>query len=107
MDLLEACARQWLLSVQRALNAMNRIPQDRLLTVHYEDFVRNPKDHLKIIASFIGVDPAFYVRDVNLDGVSLMNIGNGCKRLSTRQRELLQLHIGDLLETLHYDPRCK
>jgi hypothetical protein len=69
----------WVLYVERVLEAPGRIRDDRVITMHFKDFVRHPRDHLRMIAEFAGIDPAFWMQAMDLRNVSQANIDKGLK----------------------------
>jgi hypothetical protein len=101
-DLLEVCAIQWARSVELSWSALNGLPPEHLLTIRYEAFVQSPKEHLKRIAEFVGLDPCPYNQLPALKEVSRQNIGKGFRRLDAHQQELVLAQIQPTLALLEY-----
>jgi hypothetical protein len=88
-DLLEVCAIQWANCVAMALSDLSIIPSEQVLTIHYEDFVLHPSNHLKMIAQFASIDPIPYSEKVKVETISQQNIGKGRRNLSPDQTALV------------------
>ncbi|RMF66022.1 MAG: hypothetical protein D6743_07070 [Calditrichaeota bacterium] len=101
-DLLEVCARQWVRSVERAMTHLGDLPADRVITVRYEDFVRQPLLHLERLARFLGIAPPVYGREYDFSFVSAQNIGKGFRRLDAAQQALILSQIDETLKRLDY-----
>ncbi len=53
LSLAEVASLQWKYSVSKSAEALEQIPQDRVLRIYYEEFVRNPSAILPAILNFI------------------------------------------------------
>lgn len=102
-DLLEVCAIQWARSVERALSDLSSLPIEQVLSIRYEDFVRNPCSYLEMIAQFAGIAPVPYLEKVNVEIVSQQNIGKGSRNLSPEQMALVLPRIHNALSLLNYN----
>lgn len=98
----EVCALQWQRCVDAAARAFADMPEDRYLTVAYEDFVRDPAAGLERMADFLGLhrDAAAIGRAVQ--GISGRSIGKGRNALSGESRARLQRLVGDTLSRYGY-----
>ncbi len=100
-DLLTVCAIQWRRSVEKALDQLAQIDNDRIFTIRYESFVSEPRAHLLELAAFIGMDDGFY-SEVNLEHVSNRNIGKGMQNLAPDQIDTVMNIIAPTLQRLGY-----
>jgi putative sulfotransferase len=53
---LPLCAKLWTIQVARGLSALESLPDERLLTLRYEDFFGEAKRQLDTLAAFLGED---------------------------------------------------
>lgn len=53
---MSVCAAFWTHQVEAGVKLLERLPQDRLLTLRYEDFVADPKRQIDTLAGFLGED---------------------------------------------------
>jgi len=103
LELLEVCAIQWARSVEKAMQDLNNLPRERVLLIRYEEFVKSPRQYLKAIAQFLGVDSLPYeVKDHLAQKVSKDNIGKGFRNLSADDQALVLRHIESTLALLDY-----
>ncbi len=100
-DLLTVCAIQWRRSVEKALDEFDHIPEANVLTIRYEDFVAAPREHLTGIATFVGLNPEFYL-GADLSHISKSNVGKGLKNLDDSQIEAIMDVIRPPLRRLDY-----
>lgn len=56
LGLLETVARQWAVSVERALVGLSTLPAAQVRTLRYEDLVAAPEAYLQDLWSFVGVE---------------------------------------------------
>ena len=54
-DPWEICARNWVEEMEAAERGLSAVPPEQVMTLRYEEFVREPIDHLHAIAEFMGV----------------------------------------------------
>jgi len=52
-DLRAVCAAQWARCIEKSDEAFENIAPERVLRIHYEDFVRSPVENLESIAAFV------------------------------------------------------
>ncbi|SDO63075.1 Sulfotransferase family protein [Halomonas shengliensis] len=98
----EVCALQWQRCVENAEAAFADMPDDRVIRVRYEHFVREPVAELHRLFEFLGLQVSGEaVRDA-VSGVSSRSIGKG--RASLEEGEVAQLEalIGETLERYGY-----
>lgn len=100
-DLLEVCAIQWQHCTTAALEALANIPSERQISVHYEDFVKSPAQHVEAILTSLGVDPDSYPEE-GLVSISPLNVGKGRQALSAEQLAKLMPYLEVNLERLGY-----
>jgi hypothetical protein len=101
-NLLEVCAIQWARSVEMSWSFLRSLPAEQVLTVQYEAFVRSPREHLRCMADFMGLDPQVYHHLPALEQVSQQNIGKGFRRLDAHQQALVLTYIQPTLALLGY-----
>jgi hypothetical protein len=102
LDLLTVCAIQWARSVEGALHGLSAVPAGRVLTVHYEEFVREPGWQLERVAEFASLSPSFY-HDLDTDLVRDDRVGRGYRNLSYDQLRLVLGRVEPLLTRLGYE----
>jgi sulfotransferase family protein len=101
-SLLEICAIQWVLSVEKAQEELSRLPAHRVLTIRYEDLAQNPETYLDRIAKFAGLDAERYPENLYRHLVSSRNIGKGLRSLTAEQLAVIQPCIEKTLSSLGY-----
>lgn len=99
--LLEVCAIQWRRSVERSLDGLAGIERGRVLTIRYEEFVQNPRQHLVQIAEFIDIGSSPY-QDIDIGHISQTNIGKGFRNLTDVQIKMVMSVIFEPLQRLAY-----
>ncbi|MDA8723872.1 sulfotransferase [Alphaproteobacteria bacterium] len=101
-SLNEVCALQWQRCVDKAEQAFTKIPEDKVVRVRYEDFVREPSIQLSRIVEFLGVDfdPAKIADAVQ--GVSSRSLGKGRKALGDEEVANLEALVGVTLKRYGY-----
>lgn len=100
LQLIEVCARQWAICVQRAQEGLAVLPDDRVITIRYEDMVREPVDVLGKLATFIGVEPSLYEHAG--DRIVTDNIGKGARQLDAAQFDRALPRMLRTLREFHY-----
>ena len=100
-NLLTVCAIQWRISVEKALDELSQIGEERVFTIRYEEFVTDPSTYLTELATFIGMKSNLY-SGVNLDHVSSKNIGKGLQNLNPDQIDAIMDVITPSLQRLGY-----
>ncbi|MEL7496258.1 MAG: sulfotransferase [Planctomycetota bacterium] len=101
-DLEVGCAIQWRQCVQAAIDQLDELPSDQVLTIQYESFAEQPVSELKRIFQFLGheVDQAELQRIA--ERVSSKSIGKWRSQLSEQQVVNIEEVAGDLLNQLGY-----
>ena len=94
------CAIQWKACIESSEKQIKNIDADKLFKVKYEDFVKNPKESLKSISSFIGVSPNFDADKISK--ISAKNIGKSFKNLTSQQQKEVVDIINPVLEEHGY-----
>lgn len=100
MSVLEVCAHQWVHSVEAAAHDLAAVPSGRVLPVRYEDFVRDPVEHLEQIAAFVGVDAQPYAGAAG--AVTTSNVSKGRSALGAQQLAAIQPIIAASMARLGY-----
>lgn len=83
----EICMIQWRRCVEGSLRGLSGLPDDQLLHVGYEQFVRDPEAGLRELLDFLG-SPELFDPSV-VSGVSASSVGKGRAGLSADARERL------------------
>jgi len=52
-DLRAVCAAQWARCIEKSDQAFENIASNRVLRIHYEDFVKSPVENLEAVAAFV------------------------------------------------------
>ncbi len=98
----EVCAIQWQRCVDKAEDAFSNIPDEKVVRVRYEDFVRQPFEELTRILEFMGrdVDPVSISKAV--EAVSASSLGKGRKALGEEEVARLEALVGETLKRYDY-----
>jgi hypothetical protein len=101
-SLNEVCALQWQRCVDSAEAALSAMPEDKVIRVCYEDFVRQPAEELTRILAFMGkeVEPEKIAKAV--EGVSPRSLGKGRKALGEQEVAKLESLVGESLKRYGY-----
>lgn len=98
----EVCALQWQRCVDKAEETFSGMPEDKVIRVRYEDFVRQPAEELARILTFMGKE----VSPENIAGaverVSARSLGKGRKALGEEEVSRLEGLVGESLERYGY-----
>ncbi|MDD4977070.1 MAG: sulfotransferase [Gallionella sp.] len=98
----EACALQWAVCVDAAEQAFSRIPEERVLRVKYEDFVRNPVAEFAKVAQFVGKEMSPEFEKTLLASVSASSVGKGRAQLGSADIERLTPLVQSTLSRYGY-----
>jgi len=97
-DLETVCALQWKKCVNSATKAFGNMLSRKYIEVSYEDFVRNPKEEMKKIVHFLGINVNKLVLGKAVYDVNDRNIGKGYKELKRETIDRLLLLIEDTMK---------
>jgi hypothetical protein len=103
-SLLETCAHQWAHCVRQATADLDAIEasEERVHTVHYEDFVQNPTHAIDELAGFLDVDlPNEAIHDL-AEPIHAGSVGKGREQLGDAELERIEPILGEVLETHGY-----
>lgn len=98
----EVCAIQWQRCVDKAEEAFTCMPDDKVLRIRYEDFVRQPAEDLSKILKFVGTDADPEKIKEAVKGVSSSSLGKGRAALGEEEVDRLERLVGDTLERYGY-----
>ncbi|WP_363174760.1 sulfotransferase [uncultured Halovibrio sp.] len=102
-SLNEVCALQWQRCVDKADEALSRMPESKVLHVSYETFVREPEAEMRRILSFMGHDEVPDDTIANaVAGVSSKTIGKGRKALGDDEVAGLEALVSSSLRRYGY-----
>ena len=101
-DLLEVCAIQWVRSVSLANEALNTLPSEQVITIHYEHLVESPLDSFQQIASFLNIDNKPYLDEIGSNFIDSTCIGKGLKNLNSQQVHLMMPYLEKTLKSFNY-----
>lgn len=100
--LQEVCALQWQRCVEKAESAFANMPDERVIRVCYEDFVRNPVSELSRVLAFLAADvPEPQLRQ-SVAGVSSKSLGKGRQSLGKTEIANLESLVGTTLDRYGY-----
>lgn len=94
--LAEVCALQWAACVQKAGDFLETLPEGRVHTVRYEDFVQAPADGLDKLCRFLGIGEPPGGFQGYVGKVSAKSVGKGKADLAGEQLE----RVGPILDSL-------
>ncbi len=101
-SLNEVCALQWQRCVEKAEAALAELPQERVIRVRYETFVRNPQAELARVLDFLGIQAAPERIEEAVAGVSSRSIGKGRASLEDADIHRLEALVGETLDRYGY-----
>lgn len=97
LSLIEFCAKQWICGVEH-MRLNEKSLGNRVITIHYEDFVENSDKELLRISEYLNVsDSEFRIPKMNTS-----NIGKSAVALSKSDYEKLNSILGSTLVKLGY-----
>jgi len=88
-SLEELCARQWIRCVDLADMALQAMPAEKSLTLHYEQFAVHPDENLRRLLDFLGVSARAAAVASAISGVRQDSIGKGRRELGREAPGLL------------------
>lgn len=95
------CARQWRVCVSRAREQLATIPDDQVMTIHYEDLV-NDEENLRALCEFAGIHDWASVRSWYADHVRPQALDKWEANLSGQQKAEILSEIRDARAELGY-----
>lgn len=101
-SLTEVCALQWQRCVEKAEEALSKMPDSRVVRVRYEDFVGQPAGELSRIVKELGLEvDRDQVQDAVAE-VSTSSVGKGRAALSEDEITRLEHLVGPTLKRYGY-----
>jgi hypothetical protein len=98
----EVCALQWQKCVDKAEEAFSAMPENKVVRVRYEDFVREPQSELGRILEFMGKDVDSERITQAVKNVSPRSLGKGRKALGDQEVTSLESLVGTTLMRYGY-----
>lgn len=98
----ELCALQWQECVERALNDLEQIPQDRVFKITYEALVCEKIECASRLAQFLNLDPRVLADSPYLKEVSADSIGKGHSNMSANAVSRVVERIESTMKRLGY-----
>ena len=98
----EVCALQWQRCVDKAEHALSVMPEERVVRVSYEDFVRQPAIATQRILDFLGCDVPRERIDEVVQAVSSKSLGKGRAALGEEEVRHLESLVGATLKRYGY-----
>jgi len=96
------CARQWKRCVEVSISQLKSFPKDKVLTIHYEDLVKDQK-YLEGVCDFIGVSNKQDVMSNYDKKVVRSNVDKWRESLSSEQLKVINKEISSLNSSLGYE----
>lgn len=100
-SLMEVAAMQWAWSVNRSLDAFDKMDASRVARVRYEEIVSNPVGEFGRIAYFLDVDPEDRLKQY-VSGISASSVGNWKRDLDSDTVDEIMPHLEPMLTRLGY-----
>lgn len=96
------CALQWQRCINLAEEAFYKMPNDKVVRIKYEDFVRNPNNELKFLLEKLNISHNqdnlnYYTRHINCE-----SIGKGSKILGQEQLTKISELISETMKRYGY-----
>lgn len=101
-SLEEVCALQWKRCVESSRAAFRSMPEERVCTVRYEAFVRQPEQEMAGIARALGLEVPRAALAAAVADISARSVGKGRVQLGEETTERLLPLIGDAQAELGY-----
>ena len=97
------CALQWRACVENAERDFSAIPQEKILRIRYEDFVREPVIVFAQLAEFLNKSVPEQLNDHLRKNIRSSSIGRGRKAMSDEMIGKLRPLIASTLDNYHYE----
>ncbi|RXE48152.1 sulfotransferase family protein [Chromohalobacter israelensis] len=98
----EICALQWQRCVENAENAFADMPDEKVIRVRYEDFVREPQTELARVVEFLKLDVPTNAIHEAVSNVSSKSVGKGRASLEEAEVTRLEALVGETLDRYGY-----
>jgi hypothetical protein len=102
-SLTEVCALQWKACVDKAEHDLEKISQERVIKIKYEEFVRDPVREFARLSDFLGVRVSDTVNDYLRKNVSPYSVGKGRSSLGEAEVKKLEPLIASTLKRYGYE----
>jgi len=83
-SLEEICAIQWKQCVDFATESFERIAEEKVYNIRYENFVKNPKDQMEKICQFLNIEIPVNLEMTILKDISDKSVGKGYEELNKK-----------------------
>jgi hypothetical protein len=100
-SVLEVCAKQWQECVEHAESGLMKIPQERKLTIRYEDLINGPET-LNQVCDFIGIKERNDILKFYNDNLKISNNEKWKTNLSHTEINKINNVIEDTLRNFNY-----
>lgn len=107
LSLPEVCAWQWRHCVERSLEDLGALGEERVLHLRYEDFVNAPDAQLQRIGGFLGEDWSEGQRQAAVAAVSRGSVGKARREASAEHESAIASILQPLLDRLADDTRFR
>ena len=101
-ELPVACAIQWKTCVNAAMEQLQSVESEQVLTIQYEAFTKSPVNELDRICRFLGVEADAEVLRQLCERVSARSVGKWKSQLTEQQSNSITEKCGRLLKQLGY-----
>ena len=101
-SLEQVCALQWKKCVESADHALSKLPENRVVRVQYESFVRNPREEIERIVRGLNLPYEGNRLDDAVSGVLRTSVGKGKKQLDPNVYDSLKPLISETLANYGY-----
>jgi len=102
-SLEEVCALQWQRCVELSEKAFEKMPNEKVVRVKYEDFVSNPVQELTRILEELNIPFEGTQVQESVKSVTNRSVGKGRKALNTEQLSAVSKLVSDTLKRFGYD----
>jgi len=102
-NLTEVCALQWKACVNQAEHNLTRLAPEKVITIKYEEFVRDPVTEFSRLADFLNKDVPDTVNDYLRSNIKLDSIGKGRKILGEAGVKKLHPLIASTMDRYNYE----
>lgn len=97
-SLLEVCALQWSRCVVKSVSDLEKLDENKYLTVYYEQLVSDPTSEIKRIMKFTGINATESDLLKACDSVSTESLSKGNKELPADSQQKIQNIINPILK---------